>query len=369
LKEARFLPVYEVELDGNEEAYLVDCVRSGQLSSLGAYVPRFESAFASFCGVERAISTTNGTSALHLVLAALGIGPGDEVLVPALTFVATANAVLYTGARPVFVDCDPARWTLSPADMERRIGPMTRAIVVVHLFGRPADMTAILAIAEAHGIPVIEDAAQAHGAEIDGKRVGCLGAAGTFSFYGNKLMTTGEGGMITLRDADIEQRLISLRYHAVSATERYWHEQVGFNYRMTNLQAAVGLAQLERFAERFARKEKIGEWYRTLLADVPEICLPEPIQGARCAPWMYTVLVQDHPSSSAAGLAARLRDEGIETRPFFYPLPTLPPYRTQERYPVAEALARRGLCVPSSPRLTGADVERVADVIRRASRH
>ncbi len=369
MKGARVLPVYEVDLDGNEEAYVVDCVRSGEVSSLGAYVPRFESAFASFCGAARAVSTTSGTSALHLVLAALDIGPGDEVLVPALTFVATANAVRYTGARPIFVDCDPARWTLSPADLERRIGPRTRAIVVVHLFGRPADMAAILAIAEAHGIPVIEDAAQAHGAELDGKRVGCLGAAGTFSFYGNKLMTTGEGGMITLRDADIEQRLISLRYHAVSATERYWHEQVGFNYRMTNLQAAVGLAQLERFPERFARKEQIGELYRTLLADVPGICLAEPIQGARCAPWMYTVLVQDHRAWSAAGLAARLRDEGIETRPFFHPLPTLPPYRTEERYPVAEALARGGLCLPSSPRLTGVDVERVADVVRRASRY
>lgn len=366
---ARFLPVYEVDLDGNEEAYVLDCVRSGQVSSVGTYVKRFETAFASFCGTERAVSTTNGTSALHLVLAALGVGPGDEVLVPALTFVATANAVRYTGARPVFVDCDPTRWTLCPVDVARRIGPRTRAIVVVHLFGRPADMAAILALAHAHAIPVIEDAAQAHGAEVDGKRVGSLGAAGTFSFFGNKLVTTGEGGMITLRDADIGERLTSLRSHAVSASRRYWHEQVGFNYRMTNLQAALGLAQLERFAERLARKEAIWRWYGTLLADVPGIRLPEPIEGARCAPWMYTVLVQDRPSSSAAALAARLLDEGIETRPFFHPLPHLPPYRTEERYPVAEGVARQGLCLPSSPRLTQEDVERVSDAVRRASRH
>jgi perosamine synthetase len=363
-----FLPVYEVDLDGNEETYVLDCLRSGQVSSLGAYVERFEGAFAHFCGTDHAVATTNGTAALHLVLAALGLGPGDEVLVPALTFVATANAVRYTGAHPVFVDSDPVRWTLSPEDLERRIGPRSRAVIAVHLYGRPANMAAIAAVARAHGLWVVEDAAQAHGAEIDGKRVGSFGVAGTFSFFGNKLMTSGEGGMITLGEPTLRQRLASLRYHAVSPRGRYWHDEIGFNYRMTNVQGAIGLAQLERLEARFARKEGIGQRYRALLDDVRGISLPEPIPGTRCAPWMYTVLVDEGFPLSRDALAARLLARGIDTRPFFHPISSLPAYRSGERHPVAEALAGRGLCLPSSPRLSQEQIERVAGAVREAAR-
>ncbi|HHY55465.1 MAG TPA: DegT/DnrJ/EryC1/StrS family aminotransferase, partial [Chloroflexi bacterium] len=266
-----FIPVYTPLLNGREEKYLLDAVRSGWISSLGAYVTRFEEAFARFCGVRHAISVSNGTVAIHLALHALGIGPGDEVIVPSLTFVATANAVHYTGATPVFADVDPVTWCLDPADVRRRLTSRTRAVIPVHLYGHPAPMPDLQALAAEHDLLVIEDAAEAHGAAIVGRRVGGWGRIGAFSFYANKIITTGEGGMLTTDDDALAARCRMLRDHAMPPQRRYWHDEVGFNYRMTNLQAAVGVAQMERIDSFIRRKREIAARYREELADIPGI--------------------------------------------------------------------------------------------------
>jgi perosamine synthetase len=249
------VPVTAPHLGEQELLNVTDCILSGWVSSGGHYVSRFEEEFARFCGVRKAIAVCNGTAALHLALAALGVGPGDEVIVPTLTFIATANAVTYTGATPVFVDSEPQTWNLDPARVEEAITPQTRAILVVHLYGQPAQMEAIREIASRHGLAVIEDAAEAHGAKIGERVVGGIGDIGTFSFFGNKIVTTGEGGMVVTDREDLSLLARQLRDHGMS-TRRYWHEIIGFNYRMTNLQAAVGVAQLERIDEILAAKRR-----------------------------------------------------------------------------------------------------------------
>jgi perosamine synthetase len=270
----KFIPVAEPLLDGNELAYVSDCITSGWVSSIGDYIPRLERDFACFCGVKHAIAASNGTTALHLALAVLGIGPGMEVIVPTLTFIATANVVHYTGATPIFADSDPRTGNLDPADVARKITPATRAIIPVHLYGHPADMDAISALARAHNLAVIEDAAEAHGAEYKGRRVGALGQLAAFSFYGNKIITTGEGGMITTDDDALAAQARSLRDHGMSPTRRYWHPVIGYNYRLTNLQAALGVAQMERIVEFIARKRAIAALYQQYLADLPGLALP-----------------------------------------------------------------------------------------------
>jgi len=360
------IPISEPDLSGKELEYAAECVRSGWISSLGAYVTRFESSFASFCGARHGVATANGTAAIHLALVALGIKPGDEVIVPTLTFVASANAVTYTGARPVFADSDAATWTISPQDIERKIGPRTRAVLVVHLYGHPVDMAPILDIARKHKLWVIEDAAEAHGTEYRGRRVGNLGDVGTFSFYGNKTITTGEGGMIVTDDDNLRARLTLLRDQAMSPERRYWHDEIGFNYRLTNLQAAIGVAQLERIETFLARKRAIARCYADLLADVPGLTLAPEAPWAKSSFWMYTVLVEDGFPLDRDRLAAHLAEQGIDTRPVFHPMHTLPPYRAAGPFPVAENLARRGINLPSSVRLTDAQIQRVAGAIRSA---
>ncbi len=359
-----FIPVYAPVLNGREEKYVLDAVRSGWISSLGSYVTRFEEAFARFCEVRHAVSVSNGTVAIHLALHALGIGPGDEVIVPSLTFVATANAVHYTGATPVFADVDPVSWCIDPDDVHRRITPRTRAVIPVHLYGHPAPMPALQALADEHDLLLIEDAAEAHGAEIAGRRVGGLGCIATFSFYANKIITTGEGGMLTTDDDALAARCRMLRDHAMPPHRRYWHDEVGFNYRMTNLQAAVGVAQMERIDSFIQRKREIAALYREGLAGIRGITFATERTGYTNVYWMVSVLIEPPYALSRDELIPALRTRGIDSRPFFHPLDTLPPYLSAAPRPVALHLSRCGLNLPSSPALTDAQVAYVCQVMR-----
>lgn len=362
-----FIPIYEPWLGAREEKYVLDAVRSGWISSLGKYVTRFETMFADFCGVEHAVSVSNGTTALHLALHALGIGPGDEVIVPALTFVASANAVTYTGAKPVFADVDPATWCIDPASVAQLITPRTRAIMPVHLYGHPAAMAELLDLADLYNLVVVEDAAEGHGAAIDGRRAGGWGRIAAFSFYANKTITTGEGGMLTTDDADLAARCRMLRDHAMPPHKRYWHDEVGFNYRMTNLQAAVGVAQMERIEEFIERKRRIAHWYCEGLADLPGITLPTEAPGCTNIYWMVSILIDRPFPLDRDTLIPALRGRGVDSRPFFHPMDTLPPYRTSSPQPVSLELSRRGLNLPSSPSLTRAQVDYVCETIREFS--
>ena len=362
-----FIPVYTPLLNGREEKYVLDAVRSGWISSLGKYVNRFETQFAAFCEVAHGVSVSNGTVALHLALHALGIGPGDEVIVPSLTFVASANAVRYTGAVPVFADVDPDTWCIDPDDAARRITPRTRAIMPVHLYGHPAPMDAITALAAEHDLIVVEDAAEAHGATVAGRPVGGLGRIGAFSLYANKIVTTGEGGMLTTDDAALAARCRMLRDHAMPPERRYWHEEIGFNYRMTNLQAAVGVAQMERVHELVERKRAIADLYLQRLRELPGVTLPAERHGYTNVYWMFSILVEPPFPLTRDELIPALRAQGIDSRPFFHPLDTLPPYRNGHPRPVAMRLSRCGLNLPSSPGLTEAQIVYICSVLRGLS--
>jgi perosamine synthetase len=357
-----FIPVYEPWIGKGELARVTRCVKSGWISSIGEEIREFEARFAALCDRRFGVATSNGTAALHLALAALGIGPGDEVVVPALTFVATANAVRYAGATPVFADADRETWNLDPSAVEGKVTRRTRAIIAVHLYGQPADMAPLRRIAARHRLHLVEDAAEAHGARYRGKPVGAFGDASCFSFYGNKMITTGEGGMVLTSTAALAGRLRLLRDHAMSATRRYYHDEIGFNYRMTTLQAALGLAQLDRFPEILERKRRIAAWYRTGLAGLP-LEMPPELPGSENVHWMFSVVLDRKAPVDRATLGRGLLERGIDWRPFFVPIPSLPPYRDGRRYPVAAELGARGLNLPSGPLLTGAQIRFVCDAI------
>jgi perosamine synthetase len=363
----RRIPVAAPVLRGREREYVLDCLDSNWISSTGRYVDEFERAFAEFCGVRHAITCCNGTVAVHLALMAAGVGPGDEVIVPTLTYVASANPVVYCGGTPVFVDAEPATWNLDPQAVAAAVTPRTKAIVVVHLYGHPADMDPILAVTRAHGIAVIEDAAEAHGAEYRGQRAGGLGDVGTFSFYGNKILTTGEGGMVTCDSDEMAALVRQLRGQGQDPQRRYWFPIVGFNYRMTNVAAAIGLGQLETIDWHLERRREIAAWYREELGAVPGLELSPEAEWARSAFWISCMVVPDGGAAERDDLMERLADRGIETRPFFYPMHTLPPYAETSRgqeFPVATALAERGVNLPSGAGLERDDVAYIGQAVR-----
>jgi perosamine synthetase len=367
--EKEFLAVSAPMFVGNERAYVLDCIDSSWISSSGKYIDRFEAAFADFCGVRHAVSCSNGTTALHLALLALELEPGDDVIVPTLTFVASANAVRYCGAEPVFVDCDPETWTMDPVAIESRIGPRTKGIIAVHLLGHPVDMNAVQAIADRHGLWVLEDAAQSHGAECRGRRTGSLSRLATFSFFGNKIISTGEGGMITTDDAALAARMRLLKSHGMDPTRRYWHPVIGYNYRMTNVAAAIGLGQLETIDWHLERRREVAAWYRECLNGAPGIHWQVERDWARHAWWMFTVVLDDELGVFRDEVMTTLAADGIETRPVVYPMHQLPPYRETARgqsFPVADRIARGGINLPTWARLTRSDVERVSDSLRTA---
>ncbi|MDX6528250.1 MAG: perosamine synthetase [Blastocatellia bacterium] len=360
----RLIPVAAPALVGNEKDYVLDCLDSTWISSSGKYIDRFEKAFAEFCGVKHAMSCCNGTAALHLALLALGLGADDEVIVPTLTFVATANAVAYCGARPIFVDAEAETWNMDVRRIEQLITSRTKGIIVVHLYGHPTDMDPVLALARKHALFVVEDAAEAHGAEYKGKRVGVFGDIATFSFYGNKIITTGEGGMVTTNDERLAMRVRQLKGQGQDPERRYWFPMLGYNYRMTNIQAAIGLAQMEQIDWHTSRRREIAGWYRKYLGDFPQFVLSPEAPWARNAYWINCVLLsQDFPESRNE-VMKHLAKAGIETRPFFYPMHTLPMYRKagkEQSLTVAQSLAERGFNVPSSATLKEDDVAYVCD--------
>jgi perosamine synthetase len=358
------IPVFAPWLSENVRRYVLDCVDTGWISSLGEYVPRFERDFATFCEARHAVATSNGTTALHLCLATLGIGPGDEVLVPDLTFVSTANVVRYTGATPVLVDSEPRTWGMDEVDARRKITPRTRVIVPVHLYGHPVDMGALLALAAEHGIDVVEDAAEAHGARWNGRRVGALGRVGAFSFYGNKIITTGEGGMVVTNDPALAERATFLRDHAMDPRRRYYHPEIGFNYRMTNIQAAIGCAQLEQADAILARRKAIAAAYEAGLAGIPGLTPPPAEPWAENVYWMYSVLIEPTFGPSRQAVIAGLRARGVDSRPFFVPLHELPMYRLDASFPVATTLGARGINLPSGTGLRPDEIATVCDALR-----
>ncbi len=342
----------------------MDALDSSWVSSIGRYIDDFEAGFARYCGTEFALAVSNGTTGLHLALASLGLTPGDEVIVPDLTFVATANAVAYTGAKPVIADVDPDTLCIDPASVKSLISEKTKAIIPVHLYGHPADMDALMEIGASHGLEIIEDAAEAHGAKYKGRRVGGFGRCGVFSFYGNKVITTGEGGMLTTNDPAFYRRAKRLRDHAMSTQRRYFHEEIGFNYRLTNLQAALGVAQLERIDEFLDRRAEIMSWYDSEISTSFNVRLNRVKNWAKSAFWMVCLEVDWFDEARRDAFMQALKAKGIDTRPYFCTLSSMPMYE-QTPLTVSNLKSKTGLNLPSYYELTRADVRRVASEVNR----
>jgi perosamine synthetase len=354
-----FIPISKPFIGTRERELVLDALDSGWVSSIGKYIDEFEANFARYCGTEYALAVSNGTTGLHLALAALDLRPGDEVIVPDLTFVATANAVAYTGATPVIADIDADTLCIDPASVKSLISERTKAIIPVHLYGHPADMDALTEIGETHGVDIVEDAAEAHGAEYRGRRVGGLGKCGVFSFYGNKVITTGEGGMLTTNDREFYQRAKRLRDHAMSPQRRYFHEERGFNYRITNLQAALGVAQLERIGDFLDRRTEIMGWYNAEIATTDSVRLNRVKNWAKSAFWMVCLEVDWLDETRRDAFMQALKARGIDTRPYFCTLSSMPMYQ-QLALPVSARKARTGLNLPSFYDLTKPQVQRIA---------
>jgi perosamine synthetase len=366
----RRIPVAEPALVGREREYVADCLATTWISSTGRYVDAFEEAFADFCGVEHALSCASGTAALHLALLAEEVGVGDEVIVPSLTYVATANCVRYCGATPIFVDSERDSWNLDPALLEELITERTKGIVAVHLYGHPAEMDPIVDLARSYELFVIEDAAEAHGARYRDRIVGSMGTTAIFSFYGNKIVTTGEGGMVVTNDSEKAERVRMLKGQGQDPERRYWFPIVGYNYRLTNIAAAIGLAQMERIDWHLERRRENASWYRDELSGLDWLELSPELDWARNAYWMTCALVANDGPLTRDELIAKLATQRIETRPFFYPLHTLPPYRQSvagRTLQVAEDLAARGINLPSSALLTRDDVAYVGAALEKAA--
>lgn len=361
-----FISVNEPLLNGNEEKYLVECIRTGWISSEGPFIHRFEEAFAKQLGRKQAIAVANGTAALDVAVAALEIGPGDEVILPTFTIISCIAQIVRSGATPVLVDSDPLTWNMDINQVESKITPHTKAIMAVHIYGLPADMDPLLDLAERHGIKIIEDAAQMHGQTYKDRPCGNLGDISTFSFYPNKHITTGEGGMIVTDDPILAERCRSLRNLCFKPEQRFVHDQLGWNYRMTNLQAAVGLAQLERLDDFVARKRSMGLCYTKLLSETKGLQLPlAQTDYAHNIYWVYGLVLEDEIPFDSLEAMNRLKQLGIGTRPFFWPMHEQPVFRkkglfTNEHYPVAQHLARRGFYIPSGMALTSDQIDRSA---------
>ncbi|MBX3081078.1 MAG: DegT/DnrJ/EryC1/StrS family aminotransferase [Anaerolineae bacterium] len=361
----RRIPVAEPVLNGHEKEYVMDCLETGWISGSGKYLNAFEEGFAAFCGTRYAVATFNGTVALHVALLAVGVGAGDEVIVPDLTYIASANAVTYCGATPVLVDVDPHTWTLDIADVERKITSKTKAIMPVHLYGHPADMQPLMALAATHGLKIVEDAAEAHGAAYNGQLVGGIGHVATFSFFGNKVITTGEGGMVVTNDEAVALHVKQLKGQGQDFHRRYWFPIIGYNYRMTNLQAALGLAQLERITWFIERRREVASWYAAQLQGC-DLTLPIEASWAKNIYWLYSVVLPKHVNRDQA--MQTLAAAGIETRPFFIPMHVLPPYfhaDGDQQFPVTTALAAQGINLPTAASLTREEVTYVCDMLKR----
>lgn len=365
----RRIPIMQPTLAGNELQYVTDCIQTGWISSQGSYVKQFEKMFAEYCQVPYALAASNGTTALHLALASLHIGPGDEVIVPDFTFAASINSILYTGATPVIVDVNIETWTIDINSLKDAITPRTKAIMPVHIYGHACDMDAIMKIAEEHKLYVVEDCAEALGSTYHNKRVGSFGEIGTFSFFGNKTITTGEGGMLVFKDKATYELAAVLRDHGMSKQKRYWHDMIGFNYRMTNLQAAIGVAQMERIDEITGKKRQVAKDYDRLLKNYKGLQLHGEKEGTINSYWLYTLLVKPESGFTRDELATRLAKNGIETRPAFFPMHAMPvyaAYKGDRSFSNSIYISEHGLSLPSYADITEEELENVVKAIDKA---
>jgi perosamine synthetase len=360
--------VAEPYLGGSELKYLASCVERNWFT-MGPMVQRFEQEFARFVGVRHAIACSSGTVSLHLALLAIGLQEGDEVIVPDLTFVATGNVVKYCNATPVLCDILPDTWCLDAVEVRKKITPRTKAIIAVHLYGHPCYMPDLQAIADRHRLVVVEDAAEAIGAAVNGKKVGNLSLLGSFSFYGNKIITTGEGGIVTTDDGALAARVRHFRDQGMLACRRYWHDVLGYNYRMTDLQAAVGCAQMEIVEQMVERRRNIARRYNALLSEVAELQLPVEMAWATNVYWLYSVVLKTGGEQARNRVMALLEQRGVETRPFFYPLHAMPPFQKEAEgcsFPVSARVSSHGLSLPSHGNLTDEQLEYVAAALKDA---
>lgn len=374
MSQPAFIPVNEPLLNGNEEKNLIECIRTGWISSEGPFIKQFEEQFSARIGRKYGIAVSNGSVAIDAAVVALGIGQGDEVIMPTFTIISCAAAVVRAGAVPVVVDCNPNTWNMEVGQIEARITPRTKAIMVVHIFGLPVDMAPVLALAQKHGLKVIEDAAEMHGQTCSGQPCGSFGDISTFSFYPNKHITTGEGGMIVTNDSLLADKCRSLRNLCFKPEQRFVHDELGWNFRMTNLQAALGVAQLERLDEFVLRKRRMGARYTALLKGTPGIQLPlTNTSYAENIYWVYGMVLDDSIPFDAKEAMGRLAKLGIGTRPFFWPMHEQPVFRkaglfSGESHPVAERIARRGFYIPSGMALTDEQMARSAAAVKEILR-
>ncbi len=361
------IPVNAPVIPAASKRYVQEALETGWISSAGPFIQKFEEAYAWWLGVHHAITCSNGTAALHLALASLNVGKGDEVLLPDFTMGACLDAVLYTGATPVFCDVDASTFTMDPLQAHAKISKNTKAIMPVHIYGHSADMGPILAMAKEHSLAVVEDAAESHGGTYNGNLTGSLGTLGCFSFYGNKILTTGEGGMVVTNDDALAQRIRSLKDLAHSPEKRFWHTEMAWNYRMTNMQAALGLGMLESLPEFLKTKQWMAGEYEKQLSDITHLQLPVTKPGVTNVYWMYAVLVRDSSPFTRDQLRTKLHEHGVDTRDFFYPLHAQPfaaaHHTANERFPVTEDLARRGFYLPSGLALTQEQIDTVCSTL------
>jgi perosamine synthetase len=368
------IPVNEPLLTGNEQKYVTDCIRTGWVSSAGKYINEFESGWAAYCGKKYGVAVSNGTTALDVAVHCLGLKPGDEVILPSFTIISCALAVVKNGGVPVLVDCDRETWNMDPTQVQEKITVKTKAIMPVHIYGHPVEMDPLLDLAEDHKLAVIEDAAEAHGAEYKSgrtkswQRCGSFGTFSCFSFYANKLVTTGEGGMVLTDDDVLVKKARSYRDLCFQPQQRFLHEHLGHNYRLTNIQAALGVAQIERMDEIIAKKRSMAREYTRLLKDIPQIQLPVEKTWARSVYWMYALVLSEKTGMNNREFASRLFEKGIDTRPFFIGMHEQPAFRKiglfrDEHYPVTERIARQGLYLPSGLTLTDSQIQEVATIV------
>lgn len=366
IKKLHRIPIASPLLDGNELSYVSDCIQTNWISSQGKYVKQFEETFERIHEGYTALAVSNGTVALHLALETLGIGEGDEVLVPNLTFAASVNAILYTGAKPILIDIDPETWNINPNLAKQSITRNTKAIMPVHLYGQPCDMDSICELALEHELYIIEDTAEALGSKLNGKPLGTFGDAATFSFFGNKTITTGEGGMVLFKNKKLAELASTLRDHGMDKKRKYWHNKVGYNYRMTNLQAAVGVAQMERLDELVKCKREISQKYDELFSEYDCIQLPKKFDKAVNSYWLYTFLIKESAPFTRDELIEYLKMNSIETRPVFYPIAEMPPYikcKTSDKLDISKMVARQGISLPNSPNLTELEIKHIGTTI------
>jgi perosamine synthetase len=373
------IPVNEPLIGEQEITNVLDCLRTGWISSAGKYLEEFEQAWASYCGMRYGVAVSNGTTALQVAVACLGLQPSDEVILPTFTIISCAQAISYNGGIPVLVDCDPRTWCMDVSQIETRITCRTRAIMPVHIYGHPVDMDPILSLAKKHDLMVLEDAAEAHGAEyLSGRgtanetwrRCGGMSDISVFSFYANKLVTTGEGGMVLTNDLKFADRARSLRNLCFRSERRFYHTELGYNFRLTNLQAAIGLAQVERMPDTIRKKRWIGAAYTEQLKHLSKIQLPVEEPWARQVYWMYGLVLDESTGLDAPEFAKRMQAEGVETRPFFLGIHEQPVYINQglfigEKFPVAERIARQGLYLPSGVALTEPQLDEVCRAVEK----